>query len=107
MGCTGSKEAEPPKPIAHEKEEVVSVRPHVAQKGNYKVTLQQGKDYYWCACGLSKNQPFCDGSHQGTSFNPRQFKYEKETGEAYLCGCKHNKVESGPYCDNSHAQVDW
>ena len=106
MGCSGSKDATAPKNLAAATNEAPA-RATVAQKGPYKVTLEQGKDYYWCACGLSKNQPFCDGSHQGTAFGPKAFKHEKETGDAYLCGCKQNKPESGPNCDGSHTKVDW
>ncbi len=81
--------------------------PEVAQKGPYKVTLEKGETYYWCTCGKSKNQPFCDGAHVGSNFTPKEFVHEKESGDAYLCGCKHNKPESGPYCDGNHKQIDW
>lgn len=66
------------------------------------VDLKEGEDYYWCACGRSKNQPFCDGSHKGTSFTPMKFT-PKETGKAYLCLCKHTKNPS--YCDGSHKNL--
>lgn len=67
--------------------------------GPYEVQLQQGKSYYWCSCGNSKNQPFCDGSHQGSEFQPRQFVAE-ETKTVWLCGCK--KTGDQPFCDGSH-----
>lgn len=66
-----------------------------------KVTLEQGKDYYFCACGRSKNQPYCDGSHKGTEFTPQAFK-AKADGDAYLCQCKQSTNQ--PYCDGSHKQ---
>ena len=58
--------------------------------------------YYWCACGRSKNQPFCDGSHQGSGIYPQEFVVEEES-EAYLCLCKQSK--DSPYCDGSHARI--
>jgi CDGSH-type Zn-finger protein len=67
-----------------------------------KVELEQGKDYYFCCCGRSKKQPFCDGSHQGTSFTPLKFSPEK-SGDAWLCQCKQSARQ--PYCDGSHQQL--
>ena len=64
------------------------------------VKLQAGQDYYWCACGKSGNQPFCDGAHDGSSFAPVSFNVN-ESGEAHLCTCKQTK--NPPYCDGSHA----
>lgn len=74
----------------------------IAQKGPYKVELVKGETCYWCACGRSKNQPFCDGSHQGTSFEPVAFRADK-TGSSYWCGCKHSN--SKPVCDGSHNSI--
>jgi CDGSH iron-sulfur domain-containing protein 3 len=71
----------------------------VAQTGPYQVELTEGKDYWYCACGRSKRQPFCDGSHKGTSFEPIKFKAEL-TGTFNLCGCK--TTDDAPYCDGSH-----
>ena len=51
--------------------------PVIAQKSSYQVELEEGKTYYWCSCGRSKNQPFCDGSHEGTEFKPVAFTAEK------------------------------
>ena len=73
--------------------------PTIAQKGPFAVPVEAGKTYYWCACGQSKTQPFCDGSHKVTSFTPRSFTAEKND-TAFLCGCKHTK--SAPFCDGSH-----
>jgi CDGSH-type Zn-finger protein len=73
--------------------------PKVAQKKSYPVEVEAGKNYAWCSCGLSQKQPFCDGTHSGTSFKPHVFKAE-ESKTLYLCGCKYtNKT---PYCDGSH-----
>ncbi len=74
-------------------------KPQIAQKTPYVVTLEGGKTYWWCACGRSKNQPFCDGSHKGTSFTPVKIQVESQQKVA-LCGCKHTK--NPPYCDGSH-----
>lgn len=63
------------------------------------VELTEGEEYYFCTCGRSSNQPFCDGSHAGTSFSPKPFVAE-DTGEAYLCACKH--TANAPFCDGSH-----
>ena len=59
-------------------------------------------EYWWCACGKSKNQPYCDGSHAGTSFEPLQIKIEAKRKIA-LCNCKHTKKP--PYCDGSHSKL--
>lgn len=71
----------------------------VAQKGPFQVELEAGKDYFWCACGHSNKQPFCDGSHKATSISPRKFKVEA-TATYNLCGCKAS--DDMPFCDGSH-----
>jgi CDGSH-type Zn-finger protein len=76
--------------------------PIVAQKSPFAVEVEAGKSYWWCACGRSKGQPFCDGSHQGTGLNPVEYKAEK-TGTAYFCGCKHSG--NGALCDGSHQKL--
>lgn len=78
------------------------MEPKIAQKNPYPVDLEEGKEYYWCACGRSANQPFCDSSHKGTEFTPVQFT-AKTTGKVALCGCKHSKNK--PYCDGSHLKL--
>ena len=79
------------------------MKPVIADNKPVKVDLSEGEEYYFCACGRSSNQPFCDGSHAGTGFTPRAFSAER-SGEAYLCQCKHSS--SQPYCDGSHKQFD-
>jgi CDGSH-type Zn-finger protein len=65
----------------------------------FGVEVEAGKAYYWCACGKSDNQPFCDGSHAGTEFVP--VKYEaQEAGKVFFCGCK--ATGNTPLCDGSH-----
>ena len=71
----------------------------VAQKGPYSPTLEAGRTYYWCACGRSANQPFCDGSHKAVGMAPRPFTAEK-SGQAWLCGCKQSN--DAPFCDGTH-----
>ena len=65
----------------------------------FAVNVEQGKDYWWCSCGLSKNQPFCDGSHKPTTFTPKKFT-APESKTVYLCGCKSSR--NSPFCDGSH-----
>jgi CDGSH-type Zn-finger protein len=76
--------------------------PEIAQKGPYPIELQAGKSYWWCACGYSSQQPFCDGSHGGTGLTPVKFE-ATETKTYYLCGCKHSANK--PFCDGSHAKL--
>ena len=78
-------------------------QPKIAARTPVAVELKAGTEYYWCACGRSKNQPFCDGSHEGTGFKPLAFTPE-ENGEAHLCRCK--RTGNPPYCDGSHAGLD-
>jgi CDGSH-type Zn-finger protein len=76
-----------------------SEQPVVAGTAPVAVSLEAGKTYYWCACGKSAGQPFCDGSHTGSAFAPKGFSFESG-GEAHLCMCKQTK--NPPYCDGSH-----
>lgn len=76
--------------------------PHIAQRGPYAVEVEAGKEYWWCRCGQSKNQPFCDGSHQAGPFRPLRY-HAQRSGTLYLCGCKHTAAP--PLCDGSHKLV--
>jgi CDGSH-type Zn-finger protein len=80
----------------------MSDAPKIAQKGPFPIDAEAGKSYFWCACGQSKNQPFCDGSHKGTSFTPVKVTAEKD-GKLFMCGCKHSG--SGAFCDGSHNRL--
>ena len=73
-------------------------KPVIAQSGPYKVRLSPGT-FWWCQCGQSKNQPFCDGSHKGTDFKPKKVEIS-ETGTFPLCGCKQSA--NAPFCDGTH-----
>ena len=76
--------------------------PVVAQKAPFGVEVEEGKSYWWCVCGLSKEQPFCDGSHKGTGIEPSKYSAEK-SGTVYFCGCKNTK--DVPVCDGTHAKL--
>lgn len=76
--------------------------PVVAQKAPYPVDVEAGKSYFWCSCGKSAKQPFCDGSHKGTDFNPLKFE-ATETKTVYFCGCK--KTANSPLCDGAHKSL--
>jgi len=65
----------------------------------FAIDVVAGEDYYWCACGKSKTQPFCDGSHKGGEFSPVKYTAD-ETKTVYFCGCKATKNQ--PLCDGSH-----
>ena len=80
----------------------MSAQPTIAAKTPIPVELEAGKDYYYCTCGKSANQPFCDGAHKGSSFAPQKFTADK-TGTAYLCQCKH--TGNAPFCDGSHSKL--
>ncbi|QQX78441.1 CDGSH iron-sulfur domain-containing protein [Shewanella sp. KX20019] len=76
-------------------------KPIVADNKPIKIELSKDQQYYFCSCGRSKSQPFCDGSHAGTEFKPKSFTVQ-EGGDAYLCRCKHSA--NLPFCDGSHKQ---
>lgn len=76
--------------------------PIIAAKKPGRVELEAGKDYYWCRCGRSRSQPFCDGSHAGTGMTPLKFTAEKD-GSAALCQCKASA--NAPFCDGTHARL--
>ncbi len=74
----------------------------IAQKGPFAVDVESGKAYFWCACGRSANQPFCDSSHKGTGFTPVHFVADK-TATVYFCGCK--QTGNRPRCDGTHGRL--
>lgn len=86
----------------------LKTRARVAKKGPFGVKVEAGKTYYWCSCGMSKTQPYCDGSHaafnrdQGTSFAPVKYVAE-DNRTVWFCGCKQTKQP--PFCDGSHTNL--
>ena len=76
--------------------------PVVAQKAPYPVDVEAGKTYWWCACGLSKKQPFCDGSHTGTGLTPLAYE-ATESKTLWFCGCK--ATANKPLCDGAHTKL--
>lgn len=73
--------------------------PHIASRAPLAVEVEAGQKYWWCSCGLSKSQPFCDGSHKGSAFNPVAFVAERSE-RVWLCGCK--RTAGRPFCDGAH-----
>ncbi len=80
----------------------MSTTPCIAQKAPYAVEVEAGKSYWYCTCGKSATQPFCDGSHKDSSFSPKEFKAE-QSGTVYFCGCKHSG--NGMTCDGTHQKL--
>ncbi|MCP5364848.1 MAG: CDGSH iron-sulfur domain-containing protein [Hyphomicrobiales bacterium] len=74
----------------------------IASKEPFEVNVEAGKKYAWCACGRSRSQPMCDGSHKGTGFNPVVFTAERSE-TIFLCGCK--QTGDPPLCDGTHATL--
>ena len=77
----------------------MSDTPRIAQKAPFPIDVEEGKSYFWCACGKSQNQPFCDGSHKGSEFSPVKYQAE-EARRVFFCGCK--QTSKAPLCDGSH-----
>jgi len=75
--------------------------PVIAQTFPYILELEPGK-YWWCTCGRSASQPFCDGSHKMTDFSPLEVNIETKD-KYWLCGCKHTKTP--PFCDGEHKKL--
>ena len=76
--------------------------PIPAQKSPYVRAAETGREYWWCACRRSKNQPLCDGSHRGTGLVPVRFAAELDK-QVWLCGCK--ATGSSPFCDDTHDRL--
>ena len=76
-------------------------KPVIASKMPAVMNLEAG-DYWWCSCGKSSKQPFCDGSHKGTSFTPEKIQITEKKKYA-LCTCKQS--ENGAYCDGTHSNL--
>ncbi len=74
---------------------VADTRPEVLE-------LEPGKPYWWCRCGRSKQQPWCDGSHEGTGIEPLEFTVDRQKNYA-LCKCK--KTGGSPFCDGTHSSL--
>lgn len=68
----------------------------------YATEVEAGKSYFWCACGQSATQPFCDGTHKGSEFTPVKYSAE-ESKRVYFCGCK--ATGNAPLCDGSHSKA--
>ena len=77
-------------------------QPTIAAKSPIPVDVEAGKAYFWCACGKSSKQPFCDGSHKDTSFEPVRWK-ATETKRVFFCACKH--TGGIPLCDGTHSTL--
>jgi CDGSH iron-sulfur domain-containing protein 3 len=80
----------------------MSEQPAIGGTSPVPVDVEAGKDYYWCTCGKSTKQPFCDGSHKGSEFSPLKFT-APETKKAYFCTCK--RTGATPLCDGSHKNL--
>ena len=74
----------------------------VAGSAPIKIDVETGKTYYWCSCGKSSKQPFCDGSHKGSEFSPMPWT-AAENGTKFFCACK--QTNNAPFCDGSHAKA--
>jgi CDGSH-type Zn-finger protein len=78
-------------------------KPVIAQRSPYATDVEAGKSYWWCACGRSKSQPFCDGSHKGTGLSPVEYK-AKRSRTVYFCGCKQTATPT--ICDGTHDSLN-
>ena len=77
-----------------------TVKPNGAPAGPIVMSVEADKTYWWCACGLSKKQPFCDGSHKGTDVVPLRYEPD-QAGQTQFCVCKQTRTP--PFCDHALA----
>jgi len=77
-------------------------KPKIVDRKPIEISVSEGDTYYWCSCGKSKNQPFCDGAHLGSGFEPVAYTAEK-TGPIHMCQCKH--TNNAPFCDGAHNEL--
>lgn len=80
----------------------MSDAPIIAQKAPYPIEVTAGKSYFWCACGKSSSQPFCDGSHKDTGISPTKYTAAADR-TVYFCGCKASA--KAPLCDGAHNKL--
>lgn len=73
--------------------------PQIAQRSPFSAHVEAGKTYWWCACGRSRRQPFCDGSHKGSEFTPLEYR-ATQSETVFFCGCKNTATK--PFCDGTH-----
>ena len=78
------------------------MKPTIAAKRSIKINVEKGKKYFWCSCGKSAKQPFCDGSHTGTEFTPVMYEADSDKLVGF-CGCKYTK--NTPICDGAHKDL--
>lgn len=78
------------------------IKGKIAQTSPIAVEVEAGKSYFWCTCGLSSKQPFCDGAHKGTEFAPLKWT-AKADGKKFFCGCK--QTANAPLCDGAHKEL--
>lgn len=77
-------------------------KPNIAARAPIVIDVEAGKSYWWCSCGRSARQPFCDGSHKGSSFAPVEYQ-ATESAKKWFCACKHTAGQ--PFCDGSHGRL--
>ena len=102
MPCIGGANAAPRHPLTQTKGFTMTDAPIIAQKAPYPIEVEAGKTYFWCACGKSAKQPFCDGSHKDTGIAPVKFTAEADK-KMFFCGCKHSS--KAPFCDGAHSKL--